>query len=269
MSTTAKDWFQLLTVEARKAKLDHLDVLIDCTTLPAQLLPPLLELTPAPASAWLFEQTLEHEVARFGPLLLRIELTHEQQCAGLLALLDAVHHDFCVLALTSRWPFDALAAHLRGATRACWNQNTCSGVLRYYDTRLFKSFCEQLDPPQLKLFHAPVSRWHWIDHDNKAAALSGFDTRPGDQPAQTGMSLSNEQVLHLQAVSAALRWFKEHAKTPHEHGFTSREAMIRCLIEIHLDISRQKLEKHEHEDFIATALSTHLPITSTWHKAHS
>ncbi|MGE1156960.1 DUF4123 domain-containing protein [Pseudomonas kitaguniensis] len=268
MLLTAKDWLNHLMAEARSAQLDHLDVLINCAALPAPLLPTLLELTPAPSCAWLFEQTPEHALAQYGPVLLRIELASQEQRAAIAALLDAVYSDFCALILISRWPFAELTAHLRGATQASLSKGTRSGVLRYYDTRLFRHLYDQLDPRQRELFNAPVIQWHWIDHDNKAASVSGFDTRLDNQNRLTGMSLTDEQISHLQAVSAALRWFKGYEKAPDEHGFTSREAMIRCLIAAHLQISRKKLDKRHHQDFIASALSEYLPLTLTRQRDH-
>ncbi len=261
MLPTAKDWLHRLMNEARSAQLDHLDVLINCAALPTPLLPTLLELTPAPSCAWLFEQTPEQELAHQGPVLLRIALASQEQCAEIAKLLNAVHHNFCALILISRWPFAELAAHLRGATQATWSNGACCGVLRYYDTRLFRYFYDQLDSRQQGLFNAPVIQWHWIDHDKKAATLPGFDSRPDNQNTLSGMTMSDEQVSYLQALSAAIQWFKDYEKTPNEHGFTSREAMIHCLITVHLDINRQKLEKQQHEDFIASALSKHLPLT--------
>jgi hypothetical protein len=269
MLSTAKDWLQKLMAEARSAQLDHVDVLINCTALPAPLLPALLELTPAPLCAWLFEDTPEQALAPQGPVLLRIALTSQEQCTGFAELLSAVHHHFCVLAIISRQPFDDLAAHLRASTQATWSDGSRNGVLRYYDTRLFRHFCEQLDPHQQSLFHAPVIQWHWIDHDSKAAVIYGFDSRKNGQPTLSSMSLSDEQVLHLHAVTAAIQWFKNGARTPFEHGFTSREAMIRSLVAIHLEISLQKLEKQHHEDFIAKALDEHRPLTLTPSESYS
>lgn len=261
MLSTAKDWLHHLMDEARNAGLNHLDLLLNGAVLPHGLLAPLIEQVAAPECARLFEHTLEHALAHQGPLLLRIALGNQAQCAEAAQLLNAVHTHFCVLALTSRWPFEALAAHLRGATQATWNKGASSGVLRYYDTRLFRHFCEQLDPQQLGQFHAPVSQWYWIDHDGKQASLSGFDARIQDQSGLTGLSLSDDQVQHLQAVSAALLWLKSHECTPHAHGFTSHEGLIRCLTGIHLEVSRQQLPKHLHEDFIASALSEHPPLS--------
>ena len=266
MLSTAKDWLRRLMDESRSAQLDHVDLLINGAVLPVSLLPALLELRPAPSCVWLFEQKPEKQLAHQGPVLVRIALDSQAQCAQTAQLLEAVHPHFCVLALISRWPFDDLAAHLRGATQATWNKGANCGVLRYYDTRLFRHFCEQLDPQQLVLFHAPVIQWHWIDHDAKAAVLSGYDSRPHQQPAQTGMSMTNEQVLHMQAVSAAIQWVRVYAKTPREHGFTSHETMIRCLVGVHLEISRQRLEKPRHDDFIASALSEHGPLTLTFNE---
>lgn len=156
MLPTAKDWLHRLMKEARSAQLDHLDVLIDCAALPIPLLPTLLELTPASSCAWLFEQTPEQELTHQGPVLLRIVLASQEQCAGIAKLLNAVHHNFCALILISRWPFAELAAHLRGATQATWSNGDCCGVLRYYDTRLFRYFCDQLSPTS-KSFSTPRS----------------------------------------------------------------------------------------------------------------
>ena len=263
MLPTAKDWLNHLTAEARRAQLEHLDVLLDCAALPGAVLPTLLELTPAPLCAWLFEQTPEQELAHQGPVLLRIALHCPQQYAGILELLGAVHNQFCVLAIISRWPFADLAAHLGAATQATWSRGAGCGVLRYYDTRLFRHFCDQLDPHQRGIFHAPVIQWNWIDHDGKAATCSGVDTRPDRQNVPSGMSISDEQVLYMQSVSAALEWFKGYGKRPGEHGFTSGEAMIFWLITVHREISRQKLETRNHQDFIARALSELRPLTLT------
>lgn len=116
MLSTAKDWLHHLMDEARNAGLNHLDLLLNGAVLPHGLLAPLMEQVAAPECARLFEHTLEHALAHQGPLLLRIALGNHAQCAEAAQLLNAVHTHFCVLALTSRWPFEALAAHLRGAT---------------------------------------------------------------------------------------------------------------------------------------------------------
>ena len=261
MTTNAKEWLHHLLGEARSAGIDHLDLLLNGAVLPEALLPPLLALSPAPECQWLLEHTPEQALAHQGPLLLRIALGDQAHIAATTHLFTAVHAQFCVLALISRWPFDKLAVQLRGATQATWNKGASSGVLRYYDTRLFRHFCEQLEPQQLGQFHAPVSQWHWIDHDGKQASLSGFDARIQEQSGLTGLSLSDDQVQHLQAVSAALLWLNSHECTPHAHGFTSHEGLIRCLTGIHLEVSRQQLPKHLHEDFIASALSEHPPLS--------
>ena len=270
MLPTAKDWLNSLQQEARNAQLDHVDVLINGCGLEHLGLTALSGLTPAPDHAWLLATTPEHEMATQGPLLVRILLASEPQCAWLHGLLQAVHHQFRVLALLSRWDFDDLAAHLRGATQATWNKGTSSGVLRYYDTRLFRHFCELLDPHQLRHFHAPVIQWYWIDHDQRHSAMSGFDTHCADlQTPACALSLSDEQVTCLQALSAAVLWCKGYAKTPQEHGLATQEALIRCLLDIHRDMARQGLAKEAHEAFITQALSEFTPVTLTFDKGAS
>ena len=261
MITNAKQWLHYLMDEARSAGTDHLDLLLNGVVLPDSLLPPLLELNPAPECMWLLEQTLEETLAHQGPVLLRIALGDQAHYAATVQLFTAVHAQFCVLALISRWPFDKLAAQLRGATQATWNKGASSGILRYYDTRLFRHFCEQLDPAQLAPFHGPVCRWHWIDHDGKKASLAGLDIRPQNHSALTGLTLSAEQVQPLHALSAALQWLKSNDCTPAQHGFTSHESWSRCLTAIHLNLSRQQLEKPQHEAFIASALSEFPPLS--------
>lgn len=267
MLPTAKDWLNSLQQEARNAQLDHMDVLINGCGLEHSTLASLSELAPAPAHAWLLQSTPEHEMAMQGPLLVRILLASEPQCAWLHGLLHTVHHQFRALALLSRWGFDDLAAHLRGATQATWSKGARSGLLRYYDTRLFRHFCELLDPHQLRHFHAPAIQWHWIDHDQRHSAMSGFDTRCADLPTPAcTLSLSDEQVMHLQALSAAIQWFIGYDKTPHEHGLASREALIRCLLDIHRDMNRQGLAQQAHEAFITQALSEFTPLVLTFDK---
>ena len=267
MTTNAKEWLHHLMGEARSAGIDHLDLLLNGAVLPEALLPPLLALSPAPECQWLLEHTPEQALAHQGPVLLRIALGDQAHIAATAHLFTAVHAQFCVLALISRWPFDKLAVQLRGTTQATWNKGASSGVLRYYDTRLFRHFCEQLDPEQLAPFHGPVCRWHWIDHDGKKASLCGLDINPQDHSALTGLTLSAAQVQPLHALSAALQWLKKNVCTPAQHGFTSHEALIRCLTGIHLNLSRQQLEKPQHEAFIASALSEFPPLSLTPKKA--
>ena len=269
MILTAKDWLHYLMDEARTTGIQHLDLLLNGAVLPDSLLLPLLEQAPEPEFAWLFEHTPEQGLAHQGPALVRITLGNQAQYAAAVDLLTAVHAHFGVLALISRWPFDKLTAHLRGATQATWNKGTSSGVLRYYDTRLFRPFCEQLDPEQLKPFHGPVCRWHWIDHDGKKASLSGLDINPRGHNGLTCLTLSNAQIEHLHAVSAALQWIKNNDCTPPHYGFTSHESLIRCLTGIHLDLSRQQLEKPQHETFIVSALSELRPLSLSDNEATS
>ncbi|MPR02906.1 hypothetical protein F0169_13005 [Pseudomonas sp. MAFF 212408] len=99
----------------------------------------------------------------------------------------------------------------------------------------------------------------WLNHlmaEARSAQLDHLDVL---------MSLTDEQASHLQAVGAAIQGLNDYEKTPNEHGFTSREAMLRCLITAHLQISRKKLDKLHHEDFIASVLSENLPLTLTRH----
>jgi hypothetical protein len=81
--------------------------------------------------------------------------------------------DSRVLALLSHWPIDALSEHLRYCTQAQWDNGARSGILRYYDIRLFKHISSLFWGEDNWNFHAPVISWHWIDRDQNEQALGG------------------------------------------------------------------------------------------------
>lgn len=270
MLPSVTEWLQSLKTKAQAVKLDHLDLLINGSAIEYPVFESLAKLTPAAPYVRLFDDTPEHELAEQGPVLVRLDWRSAEQVDWLAALLQEVHHAFRVLALLSRWDFDDLSEHLRRTTQATWNKGANTGVLRYYDTRLFRTFCEQLDSPQRRHFHAPVIQWHWIDHDRKQCEISGWNRRCDDlHKRSSGMHLTDAQVMHLQARSAAVQWLATHYAPLQQYGLDSRETLLRARVEVYLDLARQGRGKEHHAESVAEHLAKYLISPSAEHKGVS
>lgn len=260
---SAAEWQAQLHEQSLKHGLRHLDLLINATGLAYPLESSVDSLPQAPAIAHLLQGTPEHELANQGPILLRLDWDTDQHQAWLAAFLSAVHRDARVLALHSHWPFSALADHLRNCTQAEWNQGRTSGLLRYWEPRLFLATSEMLSPLQTKWFHAPAIGWQWLDRDGKAAYLAGHPTRVSEapQPLPT-LSLSNEQVALMVAWTSAEIFRQERLIQPHDYGLTQKETLVRHLVHAQLAANRESLHDLDQRDtFICEWLTQHSSIS--------
>ncbi|MDU9024601.1 DUF4123 domain-containing protein [Pseudomonas corrugata] len=251
MSPTALQWLQHLYAQAKACGLTHVDLLINCALFDYPLLQRLDELAPSPRYRLLLRDSPERAFADQGPVLVRVLLFDAVQQLWLKDFIQMCYRHSRVLALFSRWSFDALGERLGRCTQAEWDQGHKSGVLRYYDTRLFRLLCELLDPDQLRMLHEGVINWQWIDRDGKACQMAGFDVRQRDvgQGAPV-LRLSDEQIAEVGVLSDAQQWCARQEILPGPYGFDSFETFIHQAFRVHVDADCQRLMGAAREQFL-------------------
>lgn len=263
MFPTHATWLMHLREQALKHGLPHLDLLINATSLDYPLASALAALSPQPDTARLLENTPEDALAEQGPALVRLCWDEPEQLAWLAEFLAQVHRQSRVLALFSQWHFGELVDHLRHYTQVVWNRGKSSGLLRYWEPRLFLATSEMLNPAQSPLFHAPIITWHWIDRDGKASHLPGHPYRSGELPRPLpSLELSNEQVAQIVAWTSAELFRQDSFIQPQDYGLAQQESLIRHLVHAQLAANRQQLHELDQRDsFIRQWLSSHSTIS--------
>lgn len=258
MYTSNPLWHELLWQQVQRLEHEHLDLLIDATSLNYPLLQELASLVDGPELAKLFDHTPEAAIADAGPLLLRLQARHQPWLKAFFSAVDCTQH---VLALLSPWRFDALAAHLSRCTQAQWNQGREQGVLRYYDPRLFLPVSEALTPAQGRVLHGPVIAWHWLDRDHRAQHLLGRYSRHNDAPTAEGFIFDSAQIASLRAWADADGHRREHSATPQHYGLSREEGLMRHLFHSQMAACQQGLqEPHERQAFIRQWLLDNSPF---------
>lgn len=248
MNTSNARWLDELWVNAQQLKQQHLDVLVDATSLDYPLLQQLAEQPDAAKLAKLFENTPEAAIADFGPLLLRVGIGQRDWLHTFINAVDCNKH---VVVVFSPWQFEALADHLRGFLQAQWNQGRSEGVLRYYDPRMLLPVTETLTPVQSNAFHAAVISWHWLDRDQQPQSLPGNYVRHAQIPAAGPVMFDHPQVANLLAWTEADAYRVDRCAVPQNYGLSRNESLIRHLYRSQLAANQKGLlEPEEREPFI-------------------
>jgi hypothetical protein len=259
MHFDAPQWLNSLKTHSEAANVEHLDLVINATLLDYPLLQRLAELDPPPPQALLLEGTPEYALASQGPVLIRVFWEHANQIAWLGEFLAQFHGKSRALALLSRWPFDALTEHLRYCTQAEWDNGASSGILRYYDTRLFKHISGLFMADAARDFHAPAISWHWIDRDRKAQAIGGDQRKLYEfvRP-QTPLMLDQRQMESIRARTKAEQWEDTHGLTSRNYSVSKEQRVA----QIHLGLivaDNKHLKGNEHTAFMVEWLAQNLP----------
>lgn len=264
MNHNTYNWLETLNGRAQAEKLQHLDLLVDGTALDYPLLQDLQALPQPPLQALLLEGLPEAALAEQGPILLRISLDNADHQAWLAKTAERLLQERRLLALLSTWPFAALARHLSQHVQAEWNQGRSSGLLRYYDPRLFLATCEMLDPQQSTRFHAPVITWHWLDRDGIPAQLPGMPRPPSDlQQPLPPLKLSNPQVASLLAWTSAELLRRDYALQPRDYALAKQESLIRHLVHAHLAADRAGCFDATRDDYVLDWLAANSATAPT------
>jgi hypothetical protein len=259
MKLAIRNWLDTLKQQAEAHGLEHLDIVIDATNLDYPLLQRVGELDPAPQTVLLLEGTPEHALASIGPILIRVSCVQPLQMEWLGACLTEISGDSRGLVLLSHWPIEALAEHLRYCTQAQFNNGANSGILRFYDIRLFKHISNLFWGEDSWNFHAPVISWHWIDRDQKEQALGGSQyklnefTRP-----ETPLMLNEGQVEAIHLWTKAERWEDDHG-LPNRNYWIPKEQRVANIYLGLIEASNQHLKGEESKAFMIKWLAERMP----------
>jgi hypothetical protein len=221
----------------------------------------LAELDPPPLQALLLEGTPEHELAAEGPVLVRMGWEHASQLDWLARFCRETQTQYRTLLLLSHWPFEALAEHLRYFTQAQWKQGAGCGILRYYDTRLFKCIIELFVGEVSRHFHAPAISWHWIDRDQREQQIAGMP-RPFDDctPCRTPLMLEQYQVDAICLRTAAEQWESLHG-LPERNYAVGKEQRVNQIQLGLFEADSKHLKGEEHTAFMVQWLAQRFPET--------
>lgn len=251
-------WLGELQRCAAQARLSHIDLLVDATNLAFPLNERAGELDRPIQQAAILRYTAEHGIADSGPQLLRLDRVDAGHVQLLRDLANAPRGNQHLLALTSPWDFHELSIHLAHCTQAEWNDGKSSGLLRFFDPRLFIAVSEALNPQQ-SWFHAPAITWHWRDRDGEIQQLPGRCQRSSELPSPLPpLRLERAQVVHLQAWSLAERYYSSNDVEPIDYALNKREVLMRYLVHAQQAASREGiLDLDQRDQFVHSWLQQH------------
>lgn len=254
-------WLGELQRSAAQARLPHIDLLVDATNLTFPLNERIAELDQSIRHAAILQYTPEHGIAESGPQLLRLDRVNSRHAQLLTDMASAPRGHQHLLALTSPWDFHELSVHLAHCTQAEWNDGKSSGLLRFFDPRLFIAVSEALNPQQ-SWFHAPAITWHWCDRDGEIQQLPGRCQRSSECPSPLPpLRLERAQVVHLQAWSLAERYYSSNDIEPIDYGLNKREVLMRHLVHAQQAASRKGiLDLDERDRFVHSWLQQHSAV---------
>jgi len=195
MELTAQTWLQRLDSACSKLHCNAVHVIIDQVGLDPLVASGIKQMVPAMPWHALFEGWPEAAHGDLSPLLVRIDLDQPLHRFWLEQLISAFGHESRLLVLISRWSFRRLGEYLGQCLQA--RNGGGSGVLRYYDPRLFPLlFSHVLNAEQQQCLLAPALRWSWLDRDGIPRHLAGTaDTDCVDDPLPCELSDRQVDVL--------------------------------------------------------------------------
>lgn len=195
-------WLMALEKGCTAGSNASLHIIIDQAGSNRPLLPSVASVEPPLAWCSLFDGLAEAAMENLAPLLVRVDLAQPLQRHWLLGLMQATDGHAQLLALLSPWSLEALASHLGRCLEA--RNGGASGLLRYYDPRLFPLlFSHVLQPAQQAHWLRPAVFWSWLDRDGQCQYLAGTADTPCASEGLITLELSDSQVDRLGCASDA------------------------------------------------------------------
>jgi hypothetical protein len=188
MTTESNLWLTLLEGSCADLSITCLDLIIDQTGI-APFLPGVMSVEPALPWYSLFTGRPEEGLKDQAPLLVRVDLTQPIQRFWLDDVTDHLQKHSRLLALASHWPFQTLAEHLS----QCLELSDGSGLIRYYDPRLFPLLLGALQPQQQKRWLRPALFWSWLDRNGAPQRLLGNPGPPEEFGSFEPLEFSDSQ----------------------------------------------------------------------------
>lgn len=212
---------------------DYLDVLVDQAGTAQPLQQALNQINPPLRWLELFANTPEAATPEYSPLVMRLHFSISSHQRWLEQLVEHFSTTPRLTLLISPLAFDLLSSHLQALSQVHWEEQT--GLLRYYDNRVFPSLLEHvLTPEQQAAFTDIALFWSWRDRDDEVVWKTGT-WNPGRQLADAPEMhrMSDAQVELMGCISDAEMLMKEQATL-----VPSREEHFAQCLEIAIKASR-------------------------------
>ncbi|EJL85953.1 DUF4123 domain-containing protein [Pantoea sp. GM01] len=198
-----KAWLKQATALCTAAGQDYIDVLVDQAGSVQPLQQALNQITPPLRWFALFEGTPEAATAEYSPLVMRLHWSAGSHQRWLEQLVEHFTGSPRLTLLLSPLAFDLLSSHLQALSQVHWEEQT--GLLRYYDNRVFPSLLEHvLTPEQQAAFTDIALFWSWRDRDGELVWKTGTwhpERQLTDAPAMN--RISDAQVELMGCISDA------------------------------------------------------------------
>lgn len=249
-----REWVDYLVTRARDLQLPHIDLLVDFSGSPNIV---------TYQSSWLLGahkllvQTPHENVSEEGPRLLRFDYEDQTQRGTLGFVLSHAAQQHRALVVLSDLSFEDLIAHFVRCVQIKWDDGDYSGILRFFDTRLFLPVINHLSTDNAGAILWPVQEWHWLNRDQNAVRLPlPADVKPPKQ-TQSVLQLNEAEVDALNLWHEAEVFRQKNLAELDKLGFDSQEALMQRLVAAQIAADQAQLfSEPERNRFLHGFLAT-------------
>lgn len=222
MTDMNNGWLKQAFALCTAAGQDYLDALVDQAGTSHPLQQALNQINPPLRWFELFENTPEAATPEYSPLVMRLHFSISSHQRWLEQLVEHFSNTPRLTLLISPLAFDLLSSHMQALSQVHWEEQT--GLLRYYDNRVFPSLLEHVLTPEQQVAFTDIALfWSWRDRDGEVVWKTGT-WHPGRQLADAPEMnrVSDAQVELMGCISDAEMLMKEQATfvTSREEHFT-------------------------------------------------
>lgn len=214
-------WIEDVAITCRTSGTDYLDIIVDQAGLDFSVISALNALSVEWQS--LYHGLPEAFILDDAPLVARIRVDDVQQMQWLKDISQQMVVKAPILLLCSHWSFSALAAWFTQCIDIF--QEGRSGILRFYDTRIFPVlFTHVLSEEQKKALLRPVLFWAWQDRDGHAKGIKGSGLPQNRDEKPPKIDLNDCQLEHLMCVCDVMTLLSHSA--PPAGRYASTQALF-------------------------------------------
>ncbi|MBL7634239.1 DUF4123 domain-containing protein [Atlantibacter hermannii] len=197
MSLINEHWMSDLERFAKTLALRDIYIIADQGVLSNPLLDGIKRLSPPVQWFSLFQGQPEEQLLEVAPLMMRLEFACWQHRQWLQDLITAFDQTSGLMIFISPINFEVLASIMRNLADGAWEDR--SGLVRFYDTRIFPVLVDKILTQQQKSWLLDsVYLWSYQDRDGKIRWLEGtFSLDITLAPENIKINFSDEQMMKL------------------------------------------------------------------------
>ncbi|QCR36008.1 DUF4123 domain-containing protein [Nissabacter sp. SGAir0207] len=197
-------WLDKLLSACQGMKLDYIDIIIDQCGVDFSVIPALTGFSAEMIWGSLYEGLPEDIYQEDAPLLMRIELTEQQQVRWLYELAHETSQHAPLMAVGSFWQFSPLKTWLKNCVKA--ELEGREGIFRFWDARVFHYyFSTILDQKEQEQLQQPAAFWSWMNRDGAFEFFEGKGRTVDENIPQPHITFSDAQFEKMLCLSDAKR----------------------------------------------------------------